>query len=202
MAEFIRINLNDMIDSLGENKVKSILSSFSCPLNKDVEDFLIYKAVEFSKRGFSKTHLVFWLSSDGKEKELIGYFTIASKVIRVKKDILSKSMAKKMNEHGDYDPQTGEYIVPAPLIGQLGKNYLNGNDTLISGDELLQMAIDKIKEIQNEIGGKFAYLECEDKPQLLNFYTRNNFFIFGNRPLDKDETNIVGNYLVQLLLKL
>ena len=57
-TNFVQFNLSDLLDQLGEDEVKVILSSFSCPLNADVERFLREKAIEFSKRGFSKTHLV------------------------------------------------------------------------------------------------------------------------------------------------
>ena len=43
------INLDDMLAELGEDRVKSILSDFSCPLNRDVENFLHTKAIEFSQ---------------------------------------------------------------------------------------------------------------------------------------------------------
>ena len=85
------------------------------------------------------------------------------------------------------------------MIGQLSKNFKDGNDTLISGAELLQMAIDKVKQVQYMIGGKFVYLECEDKERLLEFYTTNGFVSFGKRMLDKDEININGKYLIQML---
>jgi len=39
MSEFFEINLNDLIEELGEDRAKSILSDFSCPINKDVETF-------------------------------------------------------------------------------------------------------------------------------------------------------------------
>lgn len=42
------------------------------------------------------------------------------------------------------------------------------------------------------------YLECEDKEKLLSFYTKNNFKVFGKRTLDRDETDINGDYLLQL----
>ena len=37
--------LSDMLDELGEDATKSILSEFSCPKNKDVETFLKKKAI-------------------------------------------------------------------------------------------------------------------------------------------------------------
>ena len=90
-------------------------------------------------------------------------------------------------------------IISAILIGQLGKNFTEGNDTLIKGRELLKMAVDRIHDIQSEVGGKFAYLECENKPKLIDFYTSNGFVLFGERTLDKDETLIEGEKLMQLL---
>ena len=88
------------------------------------------------------------------------------------------------------------------LIGQLGKNYSSGNNTLISGDELLGLAIDKVRPIQNESGGRYTYLECEDTPKLIKFYEKNGFTQFGKRNLDCDETNINGTYLLQFIKKL
>jgi len=59
MTGYIQVNLKDMINNLGEDKVKDILSNFSCPLNKDVELFLKHKSIEFSKQGIAVTYLVF-----------------------------------------------------------------------------------------------------------------------------------------------
>ena len=97
-------------------------------------------------------------------------------------------------------PSNGVYEIPTPLIAQLGKNYTEGNDHLIYGDDLLQLALDKVKLIQNEIGGRYVYLESEDKPALVNFYQRNGFQLFGKRTRDRDESGIDGDYLLQWLL--
>ena len=199
MAKFIQIRLGDMLSELGENQVKSILSSFVCEKNKDVQMFLRDKAIEFSKQGLAKTTLVYWVSDDETEKYLVGYFTVASKYLCVSKDSISKSLAKKMNAHGTFNANTREYIVPAPLIAQLGKNFADGNNYLISGAELLQMAVDKVKSIQEELGGKFVYLECETKEKLVQFYSNNGFTEFGRRRKDRDEIEVDGEYLVQLL---
>ena len=56
---FISINLKDLVEQMGEDATKSILSSFECPMNKDVEIFIRDKAIEFTKHGISSTHLVF-----------------------------------------------------------------------------------------------------------------------------------------------
>ena len=48
------------LETLGEDRVKSILANFSCEVNKDVEYFLRQKAVEFAKQGLSETQLVYY----------------------------------------------------------------------------------------------------------------------------------------------
>ncbi len=201
-TEFVQFNLGEMLEKLGEDKTKEILSSFSCPLNADVEKFLKHKAIEFSKRGFSKTHIVYWQTADGKEKAFVGYYTIASKFISIERSAVNAKEARKLREHGIYDEKKNEYTVAAPLIAQLGKNYTNGNDTLISGDELLLLAMEKVKKVQNEVGGRFAYLECEDKKKLKEFYERNHFKLFGRRKLDRDETDVTGTHLLQYFIML
>ena len=40
MMQYRIVNLSVMLEELGEDAVKAILSDFSCPLNKDVEFFL------------------------------------------------------------------------------------------------------------------------------------------------------------------
>ena len=198
IAGYVQINLANLLDELGEDRVKSILSNFSCPLNKDVENFLHDKAIEFSKQGISATHLVFASYQD--KPVLVGYFTLASKFITVYKKEISKALQRRVRKFAQDDPSLKRYIMSTPLIAQLGKNYANNYNSLISGDELLKLACEKVKDIQANLGGRFVYLECEDKPRLLEFYGSNGFVNFGKRPLDKDEEDIMqGKYLIQML---
>ena len=59
MTGYRVVNLGAMIEELGEDAVKRILSDFSCPLNPDVEFFLSKKAIDFAKQRWAQTHLVF-----------------------------------------------------------------------------------------------------------------------------------------------
>ncbi len=43
------------------------------------------------------------------------------------------------------------------------------------------------------------YLECETKEKLVQFYNNNGFTEFGRRRKDRDEIEVDGEYLVQLL---
>ena len=86
------------------------------------------------------------------------------------------------------------YTASAILIGQPGKNYANGNDTLIGGTDILNLAIKRVKEVQKQVVGRFVYLECEEVKKLLTFFKNNNFKIFGKRELDKDEVDVKANH--------
>lgn len=197
MAGYKIVNLRMLVEELGEEPVKTLLSKFSCPLNPDVEGFLRTKAIEFSKNGFSQTHLVF--ASHKGEPALVGYFTLANKYITVTGNNLSKTMRRRINKFAIYDPKIRSYCLSAPLIAQLGKNYADGLNKLITGDELLALACRKVSRIQFDLGGKFVYLECEDKPKLVEFYSSNGFCEFAQRTLDSDETGFDGEYLLQML---
>lgn len=198
MDGYVLVSLGDMLEQIGENRVKSILSTFSCPKNPDVEYFLKYRAIEFAKQSTTPTHLVF--SSFHAKLELIGFFSLTIKTFRIYKSKISSTTCKKIGKFGSFDPEQRVYIIPAPLIAQLGKNFTNGLNNLISGDELLQLATDKVALFQQELGGKVVYVECEDKLKLLEFYKRNGFIPFGERRLDEDEkSRMYGTKLIQLL---
>lgn len=108
-------------------------------------------------------------------------------------------MRKRIAKFSVYDSRIRAYCLSAPLIAQLGKNFTNEYHKLITGDELLHLACEKVAKIQLDLGGRFAYLECEDKAPLLEFYSRNGFCPFDQRSLDSDETGLSGEYLIQLL---
>ena len=198
MDGYAQVSLGDMLEQIGEGRVKSILSSFSCPKNPDIEYFLKYRAIEFAKQSMTPTHLIF--SSFQDQVELIGYFSLTIKTFRVYKDKISGALCNKIKKFGVFDADQRVYMIPAPLIAQLGKNFSKGLNKLISGDELLQLAIDKIAMIQQSVGGKVVYVECENKARLLDFYERNGFVRFGERKLDLDEkSRMYGTELIQLL---
>lgn len=194
-------NLKDLLLELGEERVMEILAEFDCAYNEDVNYFLHEKAIEFTKRGFSTTYLVF-LSFRG-EPALVGYFAIAMKSIDFYKLSGFNSRYKnKITTYATYDQRLKKHTLPVYLIGQLGKNY-NAVDevlSLFSGEQLLRLACDRVKFIQSLSSGRFVYLECEDTPALLKFYEGNGFRVFDKRALDRDENkHFEKSYLVQLI---
>lgn len=192
------IPLAGLLNTMGEDWVFEQLSRFSCPINKDIETFLRQKAVVFSNQALARTTLIY--TSYQKELVLVGYFTIASKVFIIKRSNVTRSTWDRLKKFGNYVPETKSLCIYAPLIAQLGKNFTNDYNKLISGDELLSLALDSVHIAQNIIGGKIVYLECEDKPELISFYNRNNFFEFDRRLLDPDERDdMSGTHMIQML---
>lgn len=192
------VNLKDIYNSLGENETKDILKDYKCELNSDVEYFLKEKAIEFSKQDISRTFIV--MSEYKDQNVIVGYFAIANKSTIVKKFALSNTKRKRFLKYAEFNKIIKGYTIALPLIGQLGKNYTNGYNKLISGDILLKLACNKVKETQNILGGRYVFLECEDNNNLKDFYESNGFECFGSRTLDKSENNgKEGGYLLQML---
>ena len=201
MAEitgFWQSNLRDLLAELGEERTSEILSAFECPLNPDVQSFLREKAILFSKHGYASTYLVF--ASYQGSVVLIGYYALAMKAVVIKGSLLSSQWRGRLRRFAFYVSDLKQFTLSLPLIGQLGKNYAHHYDRLISGDDLLGIACETVREIQLMSSGKMVYLECEDVLPLTSFYERNGFFRFANRNLDGDERDLSQTpYLVQMI---
>ena len=201
MAEitgFWQSNLRDLLAELGEERTSEILSAFECLLNPDVQSFLREKAILFSRHGYASTYLVF--ASYQGSVVLIGYYALAMKAVVIKGSLLSSQWRGRLRRFAFYESDLKQFTLSLPLIGQLGKNYAHHYDRLISGDDLLGIACETVREIQLMSSGKMVYLECEDVLPLTSFYERNGFFRFANRNLDGDERDLSQTpYLVQMI---
>ena len=167
-TKFFEMSLDNMLSQLGEDMTKKILSSFSCPNNKDVENFLRDKAILFSRNEIAKTYLVFWSSESSdfgsSSRELVGYYSISTKPLSIHRNALGSRMKsakwREICRIANVKTKEEDCILSAHLIGQLGKNFSSGNNLLISGHELLNLALQKIYEAQKLIGGRIVYVEC------------------------------------------
>ena len=189
----IRRYLNSDNPKLGESRLLQVLSGFSCLRNTDVERFLEKSSIEFTKKNQSVTYLVFDISS----MVLAGYFTLALKPLTVRGETVSNTVKNKLLRVSEWDEKSDTYTMSAYLIAQLGKNFTNGADKKITGEELLALAWDKIKEIQYLGGGVVTFLEAENEEKLLSFYRDNRFSQFDTRQTASDTDE--AHELVQLL---
>lgn len=189
----IRRYLNSDNLRLGESRLLQVLSGFSCPSNPDVERFLKKSSVEFTKKKQSVTYLVFDISS----MVLVGYFTLALKPLTIRGETVSNTVKKKLLRVSELDEKSDTYTMSAYLIAQLGKNFTNGAEKKITGEELLVLAWNKIKEIQYLGGGMVTFLEAENEDRLISFYRDNRFAQFDTRQTASDTDE--SHELVQLL---
>lgn len=174
----IRLYLTEKENDLGKSALSLILSEYSCPINTDVEDFLKKQAVDFTLKDQSVTYLVF----SNENAELLGYFTITIKPITINAKEFSNHMKRKLLRVGEFDEIHQTYNMAAYLIAQLGKNYSHSANKFITGKELLDLAIDQVKELQYQAGGTVVFLESEDRQNLRRFYQEENGFReFGTR---------------------
>ena len=152
------------------------------------------QSIEFTKKNQSVTYLVF--SND--DASLVGYFTLTVKPITVNAENFSNTMKRKLARVSELDEEDGTYTLSAYLIAQLGKNYKDGLNEKIAGEQLLQAAIETIKELQYMVGGMVIFLEAEDKEKLMRFYEdENGFKRFDTKEVKAGTEN--AHVLVQLL---
>ena len=197
MTRIRETNILDMIDLYGEEDCKSILSSFVCPLGKDVEDFIHNKAINFAIQRIAITFLVF-LEKD-EQLLLVGYYTLANKFVSVSGNMLSKNMQKRIAKFSQYDSELSSYLVSMPLIAQLGRNFAYEKTSIeFTGADLLELACKRIIRVQKIIGGKMTYIECASNSKLHEFYTKHDFVAFGEREKENGELT-ESPVLIQML---
>ncbi|MCD7813189.1 MAG: GNAT family acetyltransferase [Lachnospiraceae bacterium] len=188
MSEYTTVNILDMIDVIGEDNMKCVLSDFSCPKNEEIEHFVKKNAIDFAKRKMSVTHLV--MNDKGN---LAAIFTLTHKAVEISDDGLSSISRKKIKRYAQIDEKNHSYMVSAFLIAQFGKNYGVEIKETLDGNRLMENAMKVLEKVQRDVGGGIVYLECEDKPKLLSFYEndQNRFRVFDDRYSDVDSTKYI-----------
>ena len=196
--KFFSVNIREYLalgndEEAGEPALLELLSGFSCPKNPDVERFLKKSAIEFTKKNQSVTYLVV----SAEDVRLLGYFTLALKPLTVRGETVSNTVKRKLLRISELDEKSDTYTMSAYLVAQLGKNFSESEGKDITGEELLNLAWDKIKEIQYLGGGMVTFLEAENEEKLLSFYRGNRFSQFDTRQTASDTDE--PHELVQLL---
>ncbi|MBB5218067.1 GNAT family acetyltransferase [Treponema rectale] len=185
------VNIIDLLKSVGEKEVRSALQEFECERNSEIEIFLKNNAIDFTKRKISVTHLI--LDDNG---QIAAYFTLTHKPSNISSLSLSKSAIKTLSRYAILDRDSNSFNISAFLIAQFGKNSAYNGSRNISGNKLMDFCFEILESVQKQVGGGIAFLECEDKKQLLNFYQNENnrFRIFGERFSESE-----GKKYIQLL---
>ena len=170
--------------TVGEAVLSSTLSSFAVPLNSEVEDFIRKKALQATKLKSSISYLVI----DEDLADVVGYFTLLVKPFTIQAASLSSKNRRLIARFAEENTEAGDYTASVYLIAQIGKNYAIEEQLQISGGDLLNMALDKLRAAQDLVGGKLVLVEREaDRAKLLEFYNANGFKSWNGRYDNKDQ---------------
>ena len=89
------VSPTDLHQEFSFSEVRSILKTFKCEKNPDIELFLHKTALEFELRDKSRTYL--WLFPRQGQLVVAGYFTLALDVVELP-ETLSKSLKRKLGK--------------------------------------------------------------------------------------------------------
>ena len=182
------LNIRDYLRNREDRKAEllsGLISSFTCPKNPDIEHFLKHNAIEFTKKQQSVTYLAF----TREESPLFaGYFALTVKPLKIGvKDIPSNTWRRKIERVARFDEKTQIYSGAGYLIAQLGKNFTDGINELVTGSELLRLALNVVLDIQDMAGGMIAFLDAENNNSLTEFYTQNGFHLISDINSPREE---------------
>lgn len=159
--------------------IESLLSSFRCINDVDIQDFLHNKAIEFEKISKSRTYLIV---DQEQLKEpnitldkitIYGYISLAVKSLALPESISNRQRKQLDGLSAKHHGKPISHL-PFYLIGQLARNSEAPKES-ISGAELLKFAYDVIDRAIEAVGGRYILIECDDNEKLLKFYSDNNF---------------------------
>ena len=184
------IRLVDLLETEDGELFHNVISSCFFSKNKDVEKFLKEKAVQSVKLCTSSTYLVI---SKENPNDLLGYFSLATKMLTLKKVSLSKSTERTISRYGYYDEDSDSYKIPAILIAQFGRNF-NESSKSISGADLMGITLRQVKTVLSFSSGKTVFLECEKKKILIDFYLDKGFIALDNEVISKDSKELKQMY--------
>ncbi|WP_110558690.1 hypothetical protein [Helicobacter cinaedi] len=153
------VSLEDLILNKPEREVYESLKDFSCSRNRELETFLLEKAIQFEKSHRSRTFL---LLSDTK---IEGFFTLSLNILRTKG--LSNTRAKKLNPKYSKDDED----IPCFLIGQLAR--ADGSE--MNGANILNTSLFILEQARKLLGTKFVMLDSVNEKKVLDFYRKNGF---------------------------
>lgn len=152
--------LRELLAEFGEEKVKMILGGYHDCIGSDQEQFLRTEAIMMEKRNMCRSYLAI-----GKESEIMGYFSIGLRCMKVPGSHENGSdFSKKMN----IDPESR--VAQSYLIGQLSRSK---DAPKGFGIVLLKDAIDMIKDANLIVGCRLVRVDCVDR--LIDYYARFGF---------------------------
>lgn len=159
------------------NRVSDALDSFRCALDKDIENFLRFRAISYIERGWCAVYLMIDEQEfDEGRIKIEAYFTLSHKPLIPPED-LPKSKIKDAS--GFKDSESIHFV----LIGQLGKRIDQLKDgrydsSVISSHNILDDAFSITEKSSALIPCRCALVECSDNEKVHKVYQDYGFKFF------------------------
>ena len=125
--------------------------------------------------------------------DILSIFALTHKALYVSCDGMTKRSKARLERYAQFDKDSCTYLGSAFLIAQFGMNDAVPRPTDWNGTRLMEKTFEVPGSVQKEIGGGIVYLECEDKPKLLDFYQneKNGFHKFSERYSEKENIKYI-----------
>lgn len=159
------------------------MHDFSCERNQDLQNFLHHQAIHFEKADLTRTYIII----DAENSTIYAYFSLSTKEIIVDSSCISKSTRKKL--HLDNNDRLRTF-----LIGQIGKNSDVENNPLDLND-ILNEIYPLLLKVQEIIGSRAIILECENNPNLVDYYKQHDFKDI-NIQTDSNDNELITMYRI------
>jgi len=154
MINYLVFALKDMLDQGTEQEnIINSFKKFSCQKEKDLENFLVNKAIEWENIDYGRTYLMI----DGERDRIAGFFTISLKSVDLG-NLPGKRRRKLLKSTPGRD---GLKSYPAFLIGQIGRCDKYSSEDL-PGKIILSECYSAFKNVHNIIGGNIIVLQCRE----------------------------------------
>lgn len=139
----------------GKEEVSRILASFSVSKNSDVEHFLHNRIFAYEESHAARSYLAV-----NDNLTPLGFYSIAIATYQITGQT-PEELEKRLRGINNMNRK----LIPGILIGQLAR-FDSTSRKELSGTELMQDALDRIRKIHNEIGLRFVWLDCVDEEGL------------------------------------
>ena len=120
--------------------------------------------------GLSRTTLIYGSQYVEDLPKLVAFYSLSPKELTLAENL--KRSERRQLFGTTYS--LGQSI-KSILIGQLSKNYTDGNDKLITGGILMSLIFEQIKKIDVLLSSTIVHIDCKDIPGLRSFYEKFGF---------------------------
>ena len=165
-------DLRSILADYGPERTQKVLSGFICE-NEEVQEFIRDKAINQEERGLSRTILIF----DENNGLLVGFYALSIKSL-----VLSGKLSSHKRKTYFGTSQTNGNVIPAILIGQLGKNDVV--DSEFTGSDLMSLIFGYIRNVDKLLPSVVSYVEHNGSKKLCKYYEKHDFTYL---PREKEE---------------